>query len=55
MRTNSKLHSKTSSALEFVCTSMDSGVVVSAEDCCKKEARITLEQVCVYVSSIICF
>ena len=46
VRTNSELHPKTSSALEFVCTSMVSSVVVSTEDCNKEEARITLEQVC---------
>ena len=45
VRTNSELHPKTFSALEFVCTSMDSGVVASAKDCCREEARITLEQV----------
>ena len=53
VRTSSQLHPKTSSALEFVFTSMDSGdngKVVSCEDCCEKEARIVLKQVCTLLS-----
>ena len=42
---DSKLHPKTSSALEFICTSMDSSVVVSTVDHSEEEAIITLEQV----------
>ena len=45
MRTHSKLHPKTSSALEFICTSMDSTKVVSEDDISEEEAVITLEQV----------
>ena len=46
VRTNSELHPKTSSALKFVCTSMNSSIATSTEDCSYEEARITLEQVC---------
>ena len=42
---NSKLHPKTSSALEFFCTSMDNSVVASKDDFSEKEAKVTLEQV----------
>ena len=42
---DSKLHPKTSSALEFFCTSMDSSVVVSRDDFNEEEAIFTLEQV----------
>ena len=42
---NSKLHPKTSSALEFFCTSMDSSVVASKDDYSEEEAIVTLEQV----------
>ena len=45
VRTDSKLHPKTSSALEFVCTSMDNSVVISTKDYSEEEATITLEQV----------
>ena len=45
MRTHSKLHPKTPSALEFICTSMDSNVVVSRDDYSEEEAEITLKQV----------
>ena len=45
MRAHSKLHPKTCSALEFICTSMDSSKVVSLEDNSGEEAMITLEQV----------
>ena len=45
MRTHSKLHPKTSSALEFICISMDSTIVVSKDDKSEEEAMITLEQV----------
>ena len=45
VRTHSKLHPKTSSALEFICTSMDSSKVVSVEDTNEEEAMIILEQV----------
>ena len=45
MRAYSKLHPKTSSALEFICTSMESSVVVSEVDYSEEEATVTLEQV----------
>ena len=46
MRAHSKLHPKTSSALKFICTSMDNSVAVSMEDKSEEEeAKITLEQV----------
>ena len=45
MRSHSNLHPKTSSALEFICTSMDSSKVVSEDDISEEEAMITLEQV----------
>jgi len=35
----------TSSALVFVCTSMDSSIIASSEDCSQEEAIATLEQV----------
>ena len=49
MRAHSKLHPKTSSALEFVCTSMDSSNIVSVADYSEEEATITLEQVTLIV------
>ena len=58
MRTHSKLHPKTSSALEFICTSMDSSKVVSEDDKSEEEAMITLEQVnmmCVTTNIFIIF
>ena len=45
VRTNSKLHPKTASALEFVCTSIDSAITTSSQDYSEEEARTTLEQV----------
>ena len=45
VRTNSKLHPKTASALEFVCTSIDSTITTSSQDYSEEEARTTLEQV----------
>ena len=45
MRAHSKLHPKTSSALEFICTSMDTSRKKSLEDISEEEAIITLEQV----------
>ena len=45
VRTNSKLHPKTSSALVFVCTSMDRAITTSSQDFSRDEARTTLEQV----------
>jgi len=39
------LHPKTSSALVFVCTSIDSKITTSKEDFSQEEARITLGQV----------
>ena len=45
VRTHNKLHPKTSSALKFVCTSLDSSVVVSAVDYSEEEATLALEQV----------
>ena len=49
VRTKNELHPKTSSALKFVFTSMDSSVNVSTEDCSAVEARIILEKVCVTI------
>lgn len=46
VRSNSRLHPKTSSALNFVFTSMDSSTVGSATDSNEKEAITLLEQVC---------
>ena len=43
--THSKLHPKTSSALEFICVSLDSSVIISVEDKSEEEAVITLKQV----------
>ena len=52
VRTHNKLHPKTSSALKFICTSMDSSAVVSMEDESEEEAKITLEQVIImYVTT----
>ena len=52
MGTNSELHPKTSSALMFVCTSMDSTITTSSQDCCKEEAITTLELVsCIFLST----
>jgi len=45
VRTNSNLHPKTASALEFICTSVDSTITTSSEDYSEKEAKATLEQV----------
>ena len=45
MRSNSKLHPKTVSALEFVCTSIDSTIITSSQDYSEEEAKTTLEQV----------
>ena len=45
VRTCSKLHPKTSFALEFVCTSMDSSNIVSLANYSEEEATVTLEQV----------
>ena len=41
----SKLHPKASSALEFVCTSMDDAITTSSTDYSREEAIITLEKV----------
>ena len=54
MHAHSKLHPKTSSALEFICTSTDSSKVVSLEDKSEEEAIITLEQVnLMYIKAIV--
>ena len=45
VRTNSRLHPKTVSALEFVCTSVNSTITISSQDYSEIEARATLEQV----------
>ncbi|XP_065917904.1 3'-5' exoribonuclease HELZ2-like isoform X2 [Dysidea avara] len=50
VRTNSNLHPKTVSALEFVCTSVDSSITASSGDCSEEEARATLEQVKQYIN-----
>ena len=52
MRAHCKLHPKTSSALQFVCTSMDSSAVVSAKAYNEEEAIIILEQVNLIASYI---
>ena len=41
----SNLHPKASSALEFVCTSMDDTITASSSDFSKEEAIVTLERV----------
>ena len=46
VRANSELHPNTSSALHFVCTSMNKSAVVSTNDYNEQEVRLTLEQVC---------
>ena len=47
VRANSKLHPKTSSALIFVCTSMDSSGFASTKDSNENELAVALlEQVC---------
>ena len=53
VRSNSKLHPKTVSALEFVCTSVDSTITTSSQDFSEEEARATLEQVS-YTHEIFC-
>ena len=54
VRAPSWLHPKTSSALEFICSSMDSSKVVSLEDTSEEEAIITLEQVnLMYIKAIL--
>ena len=45
VRADCKLHPKTVSALEFVCTSIDSTITTSSQDYSEEEARATLEQV----------
>ena len=45
VRSNSKLHPKTVSALEFICTSIDSTITTSSQDYSEEEAKTTLEQV----------
>ena len=45
VKSKASLHPKTSSALVFVCTSIDSAVTTSKEDCSQEEAREVLEQV----------
>ncbi|XP_065917902.1 3'-5' exoribonuclease HELZ2-like isoform X2 [Dysidea avara] len=49
VRTNSRLHPKTVSALEFVCTSVNSTITISSQDYSEIEARATLEQIQRYV------
>ncbi|XP_065917898.1 3'-5' exoribonuclease HELZ2-like isoform X3 [Dysidea avara] len=44
------LHPKTSSALAFVCTSVDSTITTSKEDFSQEEARTILEQVRNYIN-----
>jgi len=44
VRSNSKLHPKTASALEFVCTSIDSTITTSSKDYDEEEAKATLKK-----------